>query len=89
VPWRPGEGVRSPAPEGVELEQRDHDNDQDVQDKAENHPRHAPQHGERPVFGPVQAAAGVFEGAARGAKGTAVLSNAGGSCPNGSKNPHR
>ena len=89
VPWWPCEGVPSPAPVGVEFEKRDHDNDQDVQDKAENHPRHVPQYGERPVFGPLQAAAGVFEAAARHAKGTTVLSNAGGSCPNRSENPHR
>ena len=89
VPWRPCEGIRSPAPNGVEFEKYDHDNDQDVQDKAENHPRHAPQHRERPVFGPLQAAAGVLEGAARGTDGTALLSNVGCSCPKGSENPHR
>lgn len=88
MPWRPGEGVPSPAPEGVELEKRDHDNDQNVQEKAEDHPRHAPQQRERPMFRPLQAAASVFEGAARGTEGTAVLSNAGRSCPNGSENVH-
>jgi hypothetical protein len=88
MPWRAGEGVPSPAPEGVEFEKRDHDNDQNVQDKAEDHPRHAPQHRERPMFRPLQAAASVFEGAARGTEGTAVLSNAGRSCPNGSENVH-
>jgi hypothetical protein len=45
VPWRPCEGIRSPAAKGVEFEKHDHDNDQDVQDKAENHRRHAPKHG--------------------------------------------
>jgi hypothetical protein len=88
MPWRPGEGVPSPAPEGVEFEKRDHDNDRNVQDKAEDHPRHAPQRRERPVFGPLQAAAGVFEGAACCTEGTAMLSNAGRSCPNGSENLH-
>jgi hypothetical protein len=87
--WRPCEGVPSPTPKGVEFKKHDHDNHQDVQDKTENHPRHAPQHGERPVFGPLQAAAGVFERAARGTEGTTVLLNAGCSCPNGSENPHR
>jgi hypothetical protein len=89
VPWRPCERIRSPAPNRVEFEKHDHDNDQDVQDKAENHPRHAPQRGERPTLGPLQAATGVFESAARGTKGTAVLSNARCSCPNGSEIPHR
>jgi len=89
VPWRPREGVPGPSPEGVELEKHDHDKDQDVQDKAENDPRHAPQHGERPVFRTFQTAAGVFEGAARRTEGSAVLSNAGRSCPDGSENPHR
>jgi hypothetical protein len=82
VPWRPGERVPSPAPEDVQFEERDHDDDQNVQDKAEDDRRHAPQHPERPMFGPLQAAAGVFENAARGAKRTAVLSRAGRSCPN-------
>jgi hypothetical protein len=81
--------VPSPAPKGVEFDKHDHDNDQDVHDKAENQPRHAPQHGERPVFGRLQAAAGVFEGAARGTEGTALLSNAGCSYPQGSENAHR
>jgi hypothetical protein len=89
VPWRPCEGVPSPSPKGVDFEKHNHGNDQDVQDKAQNHSRYAPQQGERPVFGPLQAAAGVFEGAARGTEGTAVLSHAGCSCPNGSENPHR
>jgi len=89
VPWRPCEGVPSPAPESVEFEKHDHDNDQDVHDKAKNHPRNAPQRNERPMFGPLQAAAGVFEGAARGTKDTAALSDAGRSCPNRSEIPHR
>jgi hypothetical protein len=81
-------GVPSPAPEGVEFEQHDHHNDQDVQDKAESHRRHTPLHGERPVFGPVQPAADVFEGAAPGTERTAVLSNAGRSYPNGPERLH-
>jgi hypothetical protein len=89
VPWWPGEGVPSPTPEGVEFEKHDHDNDQDVQDRAKDHSRQAPQHRERPIFGPLQAASGVFEGAARSTEGTAPLSNAGRSCPNGSENLHR
>jgi hypothetical protein len=86
---RSRESVPSPTPKGVKFEEHDHDNDQKVQDKAKNHPRHAPQYGERPMLGPVQAATGVFEGAARGTEGTALLSNAGCSRPNRSESPHR
>jgi hypothetical protein len=81
-PRRPGEGIPGPAPEGVELEERDHNDDQDVQDKAEEHPGDPPQHRERSMFGPVQAAASVFQGAARGTEGATVLSNVGRSYPN-------
>jgi hypothetical protein len=88
VPWRPCEGISSPAPNGVEFKKHDYDNDQEVQDKPENYPRHAPEHGERPMLGPLQAATRVFEGAARGTEGTALLSNARCSRPNGSEIPH-
>jgi hypothetical protein len=89
MPWRPCEGAPGSAPKGVEFEEHDHDNHQDVHDRTENHLRRASQHDERPVFGPLQAAAGVFEGAARGTEGTTVQSNAGCSCAKGSENPHR
>jgi hypothetical protein len=74
--WARRERARSPAPKVVEFEKRDHDDDQGFQHETEEHTWHAAQQGERSVLGPLQTLAAALERGARGAKCTAVLSNA-------------